>query len=236
MVSGFITMRMVMASTSILSQVTSLNSAAISVAISSHITMAWRCALDLVTTVSSLRGRDCASLKAKRMMRSTPARVRIDTSVATSSGKPLVDAAADAGIFAFRVFADDHPVEFLAVNVAQRAGDAGQDARRADIGVLIERLADREPQAPQRDVVGHVGRAGRAEQDGVVIPDLVAAVLRHHDAVLLVVFGPPVEMVDLEFEIAVALRQGVQHLDACGNDFGADAVARDGCYGVRLHG
>ena len=86
--SGFMTMRMVMASTSILSQVTSGNSAAISTAISSHITMAWRCAFDLVTTVSSLRGRDCASLKAKRMMRSTPARVNIDTSVAASSGEP----------------------------------------------------------------------------------------------------------------------------------------------------
>ena len=147
----------------------------------------------------------------------------------------LVDAAADAGIFAFRVFADDDPVEFLAVHVAQRAGDAGQDAGRADIGVLIERLADREPQAPQRDVVGHVRRAGGAEQDGVVFLDLVAAVLRHHDAVLLVVFGPPVEMIDLELEIAVALGQRVQHLDACGNDFGADPVARDGCYGVRLH-
>jgi hypothetical protein len=42
-------------------------------------------------------------------------------------------------------------------------------------------------------------------------------------------------MVDLEFEIAVALRQGVQDLHACGNDFGADPVARDGCDRVRLH-
>jgi hypothetical protein len=50
--------------------------------------MAWRCALLLVTTVSSLRGRDCASLKAKRMMRSTPARVIMDTSVAASIGWP----------------------------------------------------------------------------------------------------------------------------------------------------
>ena len=56
---------------------------------------------DLVTTVSSLRGRDCASLKAKRMMRSTPARVIIDTSVATSIGWPWCDAAADAGVLAF---------------------------------------------------------------------------------------------------------------------------------------
>ncbi len=56
-VRGLSVMRMVMASTSILSQVTSGNSAATSAAISSHITMAWRWAFDLVTTVSSLRGR-----------------------------------------------------------------------------------------------------------------------------------------------------------------------------------
>ena len=41
----------------ILPQVTSGNSAATSAAISSHITMACRCALLLVTTVSNLRGR-----------------------------------------------------------------------------------------------------------------------------------------------------------------------------------
>jgi len=50
-VCGLSVMRMVMASTSILSQVTSGNSAATAAAISSHITMAWRWAFDLVTTV-----------------------------------------------------------------------------------------------------------------------------------------------------------------------------------------
>jgi hypothetical protein len=87
-VCGLSTMRMVMASTSILSQLTSGNSPATSAAISSHITMAWRWAFDLVTTVSSLRGRARASAKAKRMMRETPARVITETSVATSSGSP----------------------------------------------------------------------------------------------------------------------------------------------------
>ena len=82
-------MRMVMASTSILSQVTSGKFCATSAAISSHITIPWRCAFDLVTTVSSLRGRERAISKAKRMMRVTPARVNIETSVATSSGRPL---------------------------------------------------------------------------------------------------------------------------------------------------
>jgi hypothetical protein len=57
----------------------------------------------------------------------------------------------------------------LSFDVAQRRGDAGQHARRPHVGVLVERLADREPQAPQRDVVGNVGMARRAEQDGVVL-------------------------------------------------------------------
>ena len=81
-------MRAVQASTSSLSHLTSGNSLAICAAISSHITIAWRWALDLVTTVSSLRGRDWARRKAKRMIRSTPARVIMQTSVATSIGWP----------------------------------------------------------------------------------------------------------------------------------------------------
>ena len=86
--AGRFTMRAVHASTSSLSHFTSGNSLLTASATSSHITMPWRCAFDFVTTVSSLRGRDCASLKAKRMMRSTPARVRMLTSVATSMGWP----------------------------------------------------------------------------------------------------------------------------------------------------
>ena len=142
---------------------------ATSAAISSHITMPWRCALDLVTTVRSLRGRDRASSKAKRMMRvDAGAREHRDV------GRDLLrqaamDAAADAGIFALGILAHDHPVELGPGDMAQRAGDARQDAGRPHIGVLIERLADREPQAPQRDVVGHVGRADRAEIDRVVV-------------------------------------------------------------------
>ncbi|KAG1520111.1 hypothetical protein G6F51_014747 [Rhizopus arrhizus] len=81
-------MRAVAASTNSLSHVTSGNSRLPCSAISSHITMAWRCAFDLATTVNSLRGRDCASLNAKRRMRSTPARVMMETSVAASMGCP----------------------------------------------------------------------------------------------------------------------------------------------------
>ena len=58
--------------------------------------------------------------------------------------------------------------------------------------------------------------------------DPVAAVLRHHAAVLLVVLAAPVEAVDLEPETAVARGQRLQHLEAGGNDFGSDSVTRYG--------
>ncbi len=132
--------------------------------------MPWRWALDLVTTVSSLRGRERASSKAKRMIRSTPARVKIATSVPTSSGMAAVGAAADAGIFALAVLAHDHPVEIGGVE-RWRSGlvKPGQDPRRPHIGVLVEALADREPEPPERDIVGDVGVADRAEEDRVEI-------------------------------------------------------------------
>ena len=104
-------MRMVIASTSILSQVTSGNSCATSAAISSHITMPWRCALDLVTTVRSLRGRELRQLE----------REAHDPGDAGAGedrhlGRDLLRqaamrAAALAGILAFGILAHDHPVE-----------------------------------------------------------------------------------------------------------------------------
>jgi hypothetical protein len=72
----------------------------------------------------------------------------------------LVHAAADAGVLAFGVLAHDDPVEVVRTAALQRRVDAGQDARRPHVGVLVEALADLQPQAPQRDVVGDVRVAG----------------------------------------------------------------------------
>ena len=76
-------------------------------------------------------------------------------------------APAMAGIFAFRVLPDDQPVQITDADIAQRAGDAGQDARRADIGVLVEPLADLQTQAPERNMVRNVGIAHGAEIDRI---------------------------------------------------------------------
>src|SRR5262249_41905444 len=74
--------------------------------------------------------------------------------------RALVNASSDARVLSLRVFAYDYPVELLVLHTAQRAGDAGQDAGRPDVGVLIEGLADGEPETPERDVVGDLGVTG----------------------------------------------------------------------------
>ena len=166
-VSGLSVIRMVMASTSILSQVTSGNSLR-------HL------GRDLVPHHHAValgvglgdHGQELARARAGELER-----VAHDPGHAGAGEdhhlgadlvrQPAVRAAALAGVLALRVLAHDHPVELLGRDLAQGAGDPGQDAGRADVGVLVERLADREPQAPQRDVVRHVGGADGAEVDRV---------------------------------------------------------------------
>src|SRR6185503_6914290 len=88
--------------------------------------------------------------------------------------------------------------------------------------------ADGEPQAPQRDVIGHVGRAGGAEQDGVVALDQGEAVLGHERTRLLVALRAPVEMVEGDLEAAIPPGAGLQRLDAGRDHLLADAVSGDG--------
>ena len=129
--------------------------------------MPCRCALDFVTTVSSLRGAAARNVERK-------SHDPFDAAPGEDRGlgrnlfrQAAMCAAAVAGVFALAVLAHDHPVEVAGTYVAQRRGYAWQDARRAHIGVLVKALADRQPQAPQRDVVGDVGIADRAEIDRV---------------------------------------------------------------------
>jgi hypothetical protein len=143
--------------------------------------MPWRCAFDLVTTVSRRRGRVSAS-----------ARPGEDRDVETDLlGQAAMDPPAGAGIFALGVLADDDPIEIRRLHRPQRPRDAGQKPGRADVGVLVEPLADGKAQAPEGDVVGKAGIAHRAEVDRVHPLQQVEAVFGHHPAVAAVVVGPP---------------------------------------------
>ena len=232
---GRFTMRAVAASTSSLSQLTSGNSFAICAAISSHITIAWRCALLLVTTVRSLRGRDCASPKAKRMIRSTPARVMIETSVAASIGWPWWTRPPTPAYSPSEFSRTITQSRSLGAAALQRRVDAGQDPRRPHVRVLVEALADLQAQAPERDVIRDVRIAGRAEQDRVLAAQRIEAVVRHHDAVRAEVVAAPVEGLELEAKGIARCSERFEQPLAGGNDFLADAVARDAGDPIGLH-
>ena len=181
-VPGFSTMRVVIASTSSLSVRTSGNCCASSAKISSHMHHAVALGVRLGDERQRRFGRARASSKAKRMIRSQPVRVKIATSVPTSSGRPRCTRP-PAPAYSPSVFSRTTTQSRSAGPTSrERALDARQQARRADVGVLVEALADREAQAPERDVVGDVGRADGAEVDRIERPQLLEAVRRHHPA------------------------------------------------------
>lgn len=163
------------------------------------------------------------------MIRVTPARVKIETSVATSSGSPPVRAAALAGIFTVRIFTHDHPVEILGGDARERAHDAWQNAGGADIGILVEGLADREAQAPQRHVVGNVWSSDGAEVDRVNVANLREAIGGHHQPVALEIVRAPVVAVDVKAERAVTSGEHIENFELGGDHLLANAIARDGC-------
>jgi hypothetical protein len=117
-------------------------------------------------------------------------------------GQAAMGATALAGVLAFGVLADDDPVEIGGGDVAERGFNAGQDAGGADVGVLVEGLADGEAKAPEGDVVGNIGRADGSEEDGTEWLELRKAVRRHHDAMLFVVVGAPGEVSEVEGKVS----------------------------------
>ncbi len=60
------------------------------------------------------------------------------------------------GVLALGVFADDHPVKVARASIAQGRRDAAEEFGGANIGVLLEGLADGEAEGPEGDVVWDV--------------------------------------------------------------------------------
>ena len=147
----------------------------------------------------------------------------------------LMDAAADAGVFAFGVLANDYPVEVVRPAALEGAIDAGKDPGGTHIGVLVETLADLQPQTPQRDVVGNVRVARRTEEDRILVAQRVEAVVGHHHAVRAVVVAAPAEILEFKGERAVGGGERFKQLLSRGNDFLADAVAGNCCDTVGFH-
>src|SRR5690554_5821368 len=128
------------------------------------------------------------------------------------------------GIFALAVLAHDDAVESAPT---QGPLDAGQQAGGADVGVLIEGLADVEAQAPEGHVVGDIRVAHGTEIDGVEGAQRLQAVFGHHPPRGAVEVRAPVEGFAFEGETTLARRHRLQNLDSRRNHLLADSVARD---------
>ena len=72
---------------------------------------------------------------------------------------------ADRGVLALGVLAHHVEVDVGLGAAGERRAHARHQLARPQIHILVEAAADRDQQAPQRDVVRHVGPADRAEQD-----------------------------------------------------------------------
>ena len=67
-----------------------------------------------------------------------------------------VRGSAVASIFPFAVLADDHPVKITGSAVRKRGLSAPENFGGADVGVLLEGLAERETEAPEGNVVWYI--------------------------------------------------------------------------------
>src|SRR5262249_31196960 len=110
--------------------------------------------------------------------------------------------------------------------IAKGRRHAGHQPHRPQVRVLPELTADRDQQTPKRDVVRHSGKAHRAEENRIVVPDSLESVLRHHPPVLGVVLAAPGKFVPAKVD-AVLSAGGFQHPHAFGDHFLADSVARE---------
>ena len=116
------------------------------------------------------------------------------------------------------------PTAMPPARITERPANTGQERDRPDVGPQIETLADREPEAPEADVVGDGGPADRAEVDRVGPAKLIEAIGGHHPAVLGVVVTAPGELAPPDAECAGTGGRRLHHRFPHRNDLAADSV------------
>lgn len=160
-------------------------------------------------------------------MRSIPVRVNTATSTPTSIGRLRWARPPTPAYSPSEVLAHDHPVDLVAELGSKRPVEARQEPGRADVGELVEPLADREAQLPQSYVIGDIGIAGRTEEDCIEAVQALDPVPRHHLARAGVTIRSPVEALEVEAERVVRGRKGLQDLTPGLHDVGTDAITAD---------
>src|SRR5215469_6440515 len=117
-------------------------------------------------------------------------------------GKTAMRTAALAGIFTFRVFPDDDPVQVGGRAVTQGRPESWQEPRGTEIHVLIEALADGQAQTPGRDMVGNIRCADGTEVDGVKRGQAGKSVAGHHYPMAPVEVRAPGKFLESKAEVS----------------------------------
>ena len=108
----------------------------------------------------------------------------------------------------------------------ERARHALEQAHGTQVHVLVEFAANRDQEAPQRDVIGDARKADGAEIHRLELSELIEPVLRHHPAGSRVRLAAPVERRPREIEAESPPRR-LEHTHAFRKDFLADSIARN---------
>jgi hypothetical protein len=142
-------------------------------------------------------------------------------------GRALLQVSAHAAVEVLGVLADHDEVDVLGAAAGQRRLHARQQLHGTQVDVLVELEPQVEQQALLEDARSHAGMADRPEEDGILAPQQVEPALGDDLACPQVAVAAPVEGLDVVAE-ALELRDGREHLQRLGGDFGAGAVSGKG--------
>lgn len=131
-------------------------------------------------------------------------------------------------VFAFAVLTNNDPVEITGLGIAKRRLSTTEDASRANISVLLERLANSQSQAPERNVIRNVRCTNGTEKNCIVFLELGETVIGNVFSGLLVGFAAPVVVDKVQLESAELLTQGFENLNTGFDDLRADSISGDG--------
>ena len=144
-------------------------------------------------------------------------------------GLAAVAAAALARVLALGVLAHEQPVDrngLAGLGVGpQVRRRPGKGPHGADVGVELQGSAQREEEAPERDVVRDVWVSDSAEEDRVVLLEGAERVGRHVGAVGLIVGAAPGQVREGEGEGVEGCREFLEDPQRSGDHFDPDAVA-----------
>jgi hypothetical protein len=175
-----------------------------------------------------LRGRACARANASR---DDP--LDTEPGVDADLGGDLVGGTraqrtAVADVRALGAFADDDEVDSVRRHTVdvQRAAHAGEELRRPQVDVVLEREADGKQDATLEDTAWDAGVADRPEQDRVLLLELFEHAARQSLTGGVPPAGTEVVLGGRHLETA-SRRCDLEDLEPLSHDLGADPVAAD---------